>query len=63
MTQQIYKALPSTSQVHVDAPLSNIAEKYYLGDQDIFVAGKVFPQVPVAKICLLYTSPSPRDRS
>ena len=50
MTQQIFKALPSTSQVHVNVPLTNIAEKYYLGDQDIFIAGKVFPQVPVGQI-------------
>jgi len=43
-------ALPSTSQVHVNIPLTNIAEKFYIGDQDIFVAGKVFPIVPVNKI-------------
>jgi len=43
-------ALPSTSQVHVNIPLTNIAEKFYIADQDIFVAGKVFPMVPVATI-------------
>lgn len=42
--------LPTEMQVHVNVPLSNIAEKFYIADQDIFVAGKAFPNVPVVKL-------------
>lgn len=39
---------PTTSDVHVDAILTNMSIAY-MQDQDHFVAGKVFPTVPVQK--------------
>src|SRR5262245_23021770 len=40
--------MPTPQEVHVDRLLTNIAIKY-TQDQDVFIAGRVFPQVPVAK--------------
>lgn len=42
-------ALPSYTQVHVNAPLTNIAEQYLMGDE-VYVAHQAFPIVPVNKI-------------
>lgn len=39
---------PSRSDVHVNRPLTNISVAY-LQNRDSFIAGKVFPSIPVAK--------------
>jgi hypothetical protein len=39
---------PTASAVHINAPLTNISVAY-LQDLDGFIAGKVFPEVPVQK--------------
>jgi len=55
--QQIRKAQPTPSQVHVNAPLTNISIAYIQSASD-FIADKVFPIVPVDKktdIYWLYT--------
>jgi len=44
---------PTTSDVHVDAVLTNMSIAY-MQDADHFVAGKVFPTVPVQKQSDLY---------
>ncbi len=44
---------PTTSDVHVDAILTNMSIAY-MQDADHFVAGKVFPTVPVQKQSDLY---------
>lgn len=41
-------AQPTLQNVHIDAPLSFISTAY-IQSQDMFVAGKVFPRVPVEK--------------
>ena len=62
-------SLPTINDVQAVEPvLTNLLIGYMQAD-DRFVASKVFPIVPTDKdsgtyyICLLYTSPSPRDRS
>ena len=55
--EQIAKAQPTQSQVHVNAPLTNISVAYIQSQAD-FIADKVFPLVPVDKqsdIFWLYT--------
>ena len=54
---------PTAADVHRDVDLSNIAIGYKnLADR--YIADKVYPIIETDKIsCLLYTSPSPRDRS
>ena len=55
--EQIAKAQPTQSQVHVNAPLTNLSVAYIQSQAD-FVADKVFPLVPVDKqtdIFWLYT--------
>jgi hypothetical protein len=42
-------ALPSVYQVHVNAPLTNIAEAYFVDDSN-FIAAELFPIVPVQKL-------------
>ena len=64
--------LLTPSQVHIDQPLSNLTLAY-VQEQTNFIADKVFPTVDVILVrltsnaygwdCLLYTSPSPRDRT
>lgn len=44
---------PTASAVHINAPLTNISVAY-LQDLDGFIAGKVFPEVPVQKISDYY---------
>jgi hypothetical protein len=39
---------PSLNQVHIDAPLTNMSIAY-LQSQDLFIANKVFPVIPVDK--------------
>ena len=51
---------PTTSDVHVDAILTNMSIAY-MQDQDHFVAGKVFPTVPVQKQSDLYYTYSQED--
>jgi hypothetical protein len=53
--------LPTSNDVHVNVPLSNIAEKFYLGDNDPFVADKVFPIVPVRKLSDLIAQYNRKD--
>lgn len=40
--------MPTGSQVHIDAPLSNLAVEAFASSQE-YVAGRLFPIVPVAK--------------
>jgi len=40
---------PSSPDVHVDAPLTNISVAY-IQATDLFIAGKVFPEIPVEKL-------------
>ena len=42
-------AQPSSPDVHVDGPLTNISVAY-IQAADSFIAGKVFPEIPVEKI-------------
>lgn len=44
---------PTVNQVHIDAPLTNISVAY-IQSEDMFIAGKVFPPVPVDKQSDLY---------
>lgn len=49
----VMKANPSVSDVHVNAPLTNLSVAY-MQDEARFVAGRVFPDVPVSKQSDLY---------
>lgn len=44
--QRVRKAQPTLGDVHVNKPLSNISTAY-IQDQDVFVADRIFPVVPV----------------
>ncbi len=44
---------PTSNQVHVNRPLTNISVAY-MQDDTHFVAGKVFPEIPVDKLSDLY---------
>lgn len=53
MRTQFQKAQPTASDVHVNAPLTNISVAY-IQDQSLFVADRVFPVVPVQNQSNLY---------
>lgn len=53
-------SLPNFSQIHVNKPLTNISIAY-LQDRDAFIAGKVFPFVPVQKQADQYFKYNPDD--
>lgn len=53
-------AQPTRNTVHVDAPLTNISVAY-IQRQDVFIAPKVFPIVPVDKASDLYFTYTKND--
>lgn len=53
--KMVRKAQPTPSDVHVDAPLTNISIAY-MQRADMFVADRVFPNIPVNKQSDLYYS-------
>src|SRR4051812_7942262 len=53
MRTQFQKAQPTPSDVHVNAPLTNISVAY-IQDQSLFVADRIFPVVPVQNQSNLY---------
>ena len=44
---------PTANQVHINRPLTNISVAY-IQDDTHFIAGKVFPEIPVDKKSDLY---------
>jgi hypothetical protein len=60
MAEVIRKAQPTQSDVHVNAPLTNVSVAYIQSQED-FIADKVFPMVPVDKQTDLYWTYTKND--
>jgi len=60
MAEVVRKAQPTSSAVHVNAPLTNISVAYIQSQED-FIADKVFPLVPVDKQTDIYWTYTKND--